>query len=97
MTANICPRRETRKAKIGSLRGIPAGSFPLLLKASTEASKTSCSTGLMPGVKGVDGVMGVAGTGTGTSRLEAESAVKRDVPSDLSISLSSGAGGDKPS
>lgn len=97
MTANICPRRDTRRARIGSLRGIPAVGFPLELEGSRAASKTSCSTGLIPGVKGVEGVMGVAGTGTGTSRLEAESAVRREAPSALSISFSSGVGGDRPS
>lgn len=93
MTANICPRRETRSARTGSLSGILAGSDPLLLASPRAESNRSCSTGLILGVKGVLGVSGVAGTGAGTSKLDAESAVRREAWSALSVSFSSGAGG----
>lgn len=60
MTANKCPVRATRSARIGSFSGIAVCTGPLLLEASEGESSKSCSTDLMPGVWG-KGVMGVGG------------------------------------
>lgn len=82
MTAKTWPVRETRRARIGSLSGIHAGSdasAPLPETSEAVASKRLCSTGLMAGVWGVRGVPGM-----GASTLEAESAVRRLVLSAFS-------------
>lgn len=75
ITPKTCPVRETRRARIGSLSGIPVVSVASPSPPADPelvVSKRLCSTGLIAGVWGVRGVPGM-----GTSMLEAESAVRR--------------------
>jgi hypothetical protein len=84
ITANKCPVRATRSARMGSFRGIAVFTGPMLLEDSEGESNRSCSTDLMPGVWG-KGVMGVGGW---MSWLDAESAVRREALSALSVASS---------
>lgn len=93
MTANKCPVRATRSARMGSFNGTVVVTGPLLVEDSEGESNKSCSTDLMPGVWGIKGVTGVDGR---TSWLEAESAVSREALSALSAA-SSGIGSERPS